>query len=170
VLTGLSLGVVVGHDKVSEKYQSESMSKVIQRARSLLAKHKERTRDRQFLDAAMAASALVAGADGEVSLAELLSRDEILARVEALQAFDSNAAVDSFRAFLDGIEADPEKGTAAALEAVAKFGDDAEMAQLLLRAAMAIAKADAEFSSEEQLVIAGLCEALGMESVDLDSD
>jgi len=145
------------------------MSSVIQRARTLLAKHKERTRDRQFLDAAMAASALVASADGEVSLAELLSRDEILARVEALQAFDSSAAVDSFRAFINAIEADAEQGRAAALKAVAKFGDDAQTSQLLLRAAMAIAKADAEFSVQEQAAIASLCEALGTESVDLDS-
>ena len=146
------------------------MSTVIKRARTLLAKHKERTRDRQFLDAAMAASALVAIADGEVSLAELLSRDEILARVDALQAFDSNAAVDSFRGFLGEIEADPEQGSAAALAAIAKFGDDAQSAQLLLRAALAIARADSEFSTAEQKVIARLCEALGTESVDLDSD
>lgn len=146
------------------------MSKVIQRASRLLAKHKERTRDRQFLDAAMAASALVASADGEVSLAELLSRDEVLARVEALQAFDSNAAVDSFRGFVNAIEADVEQGSAVALAAVAKFGDDAQTSQLLLRAAMAIAKADSEFSTEEQKAIARLCEALGTESVDLDLD
>lgn len=144
------------------------MSSVIERARTLLAKHKERTRDRLFLDAAMAASALVASADGEVSLAELLSRDEILARVEALQAFDSNAAVDSFRGFVSAIEADAEQGSAAALRAVARFGDDAETSQLLLRAAMAIANADAEFSVDEQAVITRLCEALGTETVDLD--
>ena len=47
---------------------------------------------------------------------------------------------------------------------------DAQTSQLLLRAAMAIAKADSEFSTEEQKAIARLCEALGTESVDLDLD
>lgn len=146
------------------------MSRVLDRARELLAARKSKIKDRQFLDAAMAATALVADADGEVTLAELLSRDEILSRVEALQAFDSNAAVEIFRSYVAAIEADRKLGTEAALVAVGKFGKDQETAQLLLRAAMAIAKADSEFSVEEQRVIAQLCEALGMESIALDAD
>ncbi len=144
------------------------MSRLADRAKSMLARHRERVRERRFLDAAMAASALVATADGEVTLAELLSRDEVLVRVDALQAFDSNEAVDSFRSFVSAIEADPAAGTERALAAVSVFGDDAEMAQLLLRASVAIAKADADFTSEEQAVIARLCEALGTETVDFD--
>lgn len=146
------------------------MSRMLERARKMLAARKSQTRDRQFLDAAMAASALVADADGEVSLAELLSRDQILSRVEALQAFDSNAAVEIFRSYVAAIEADRKLGQEAALAAVAKFGNDPDIAQLLLRAATAIAKADAEFSDEERRVIAQLCEALGMETIALDAD
>lgn len=144
------------------------MSRLVDRARKLLAKHNERVRDRQFLHATMAAAAMVAVADGTISLAELLSRDDVLTRVDALQAFDSNDAVDSFRGFAAAIDEDPEKGTTAALAAVSRFGDDAEVAQLLLRVAMAIAKADSDFTAEEQKAIARLCEALGTEVVDLD--
>jgi tellurite resistance protein len=84
-----------------------------------------------------------------------------------LRAFDSNAAVQSFERFAAGIAADPKSGSEKALDAVSRFGDDAESAQLLLRAAVAIAKADDRFSVEEQRTIARLCEALGTEELDL---
>ncbi len=47
-----------------------------------------RTRDRAFLDAAMAASALVATADGDVSFAQRSRLDDLLASVEPLKAYD----------------------------------------------------------------------------------
>jgi tellurite resistance protein TerB len=146
------------------------MTGLVTRARSLLARHGERVRERQFLDAVMAAGALVAAVDGEVSLPELLSRDAVLERVDALQAFDSSVAVRSFESFVADIAADPEAGSERALAAVSRFGNDAEAAQLLLRAAVAIAKADARFTTEEQRTVARLCEALGMEELDLGAE
>lgn len=146
------------------------MTGLVRRARSLLARHSGPVRDRRFLDAVMAAGALVATADGEVSLPELLSRDTVLERVDALQAFDSSVAVRSFEGFVADIMADPKAGSERALAAVGRFGDDAEAAQLLLRAAVAIAKADTRFSIEEQRTVARLCEALGMEEMDLGAE
>ena len=146
------------------------MTRLVTRARNLMARHSERIRGGQFLDAVMAAGALVANADGEVSLPELLSRDAVLERVDALQAFDSSVAVRSFESFVADIAADPKAGSERALAAVSRFGNDAEAAQVLLRAAVAIAKADAQFSTEEQRTVARLCEALGMEEMDLGAE
>jgi len=143
------------------------MSIFADKARELLSRYRERTRDRRFLEATMAASALVATADGEVGLAELLSRDQVLDRVDALQSFDSRQAVEIFRGYADAIAEDKPAGVERALRAVAVVGDDVETAQLLLRVCCAIAKADAEFSAEEQHMIALICEALGAETVDL---
>ena len=63
----------------------------------------------------MAASALVATADGEVSFSERSAVDSILASVEALQVFDVHDAVDIF--------SDDYQGTAA-------FGDEGLFAYL----------------------------------------
>jgi tellurite resistance protein TerB len=145
------------------------MSTFVIKVRQMLSRYSERVRERAFLDAAMAASALVASADGDVSLAELLSRDDILDRVEALQAFDTEVAVSRFRSYLRGIETDHGSGAARALAAVAAFGEDPELAPLLLRVAVAIAKADARISPEEQAVIEQLTQALGAEDIDLAS-
>ncbi len=48
------------------------MSGVISAIEALLAKHHQKVRSRQFLDAVMGASAMLALADGEISLAELI--------------------------------------------------------------------------------------------------
>lgn len=146
------------------------MSKLVDGAKRLIERHRERVRDRQFLDAVMAATALVASADGEVSLAELLSRDDVLRRVDALQAFDPHLAVEIFREHVRAIEADRHGGTEQVLGSVALIGTEAAPAQLLLRVAVAIAKADADFSPEEQHVIARMCETLGMERLDLQAE
>jgi len=146
------------------------MSKLTERAKRLLERHRERVRSRQFLDAVMAAGALVASADGEVSLAELLSRDDVLRRVDALQAFDTHEAVDIFRDHVSAIEANRAVGTERALESLAPVGADADAAQLLLRVALAIAKADSDFSPEEQRAVVRICEALGIEELDPESD
>jgi tellurite resistance protein TerB len=146
------------------------MSKLTERAMRLLERHRERVRSRQFLDAVMAAGALVASADGEVSLAELLSRDDVLQRVDALKSFDAHEAVDIFRDHVRAIEANREVGTERALKSLAPVGSDAASAQLLLRVAVAIAKADSDFSPVEQRAIARICEALGCEELDLNAD
>jgi tellurite resistance protein len=56
----------------------------------------ERYRDRTFLKAAMAASALTAYADGSVSVTERFKVDEILERLERLHIYDAQKAVEKF--------------------------------------------------------------------------
>ncbi len=57
------------------------------------------TRDARFLDAAMAASALVANANGTASRAKRDVLEIILNRVEELKAFDVHLALNSFDDF-----------------------------------------------------------------------
>jgi tellurite resistance protein TerB len=78
----------------------------------------ERARNRSFLDAAMAASALVATADGEVSFAKRHRVDEVLENATALKAFDFHAGLVLFEAFAEDINSRPEEGRAQALKAV----------------------------------------------------
>ncbi len=52
-------------------------------------------RNRDFLKAAMAASALAAKADGTVTLSERYRIDDILARLERLRIYDPHKAVRS---------------------------------------------------------------------------
>ena len=63
----------------------------------------ERHRNRPFLRAVMAACALVAAADGKVSLAERVRVDQILDTLEELRIFDPHEGVDLFNEFTDAI-------------------------------------------------------------------
>ena len=63
----------------------------------------ERLRNKKFLEASMAASALVATADGEVSFSERAAVDNVLNTVDAFKVFDVHDAVDLFSDFVEAI-------------------------------------------------------------------
>ncbi len=129
-------------------------------ARETLRNSLSRIRNRQFLDAAMAASALVATADGEVTFSELSALDAVLESVQDLHIYDPHIAVDRYRDFADAIAEDPESGRRSAFAAVGKIADDRDAAELVIRVAVAISKADGELTPQEANLISDLCGTL----------
>jgi chromosome partitioning protein len=121
----------------------------------------ERARNRSFLDAAMAASALVATADGEVSFAKRHRVDEVLENATAFKAFDFHTALVLFEAFAEDINSRPEEGRAQALKAVSAIAGDREEARLLVRIACAVARADRRYSRPAITRIQEITETLG---------
>ena len=137
--------------------------------KALLQKHHQQVRNREFLEAAMGASALLATADGEVSFAELMARDYLLDRVDILHMFDPGEAADLFRSYVETIQEDADLGLSKVVEAVSKLSEDTELAPLLLKVCMVMCKADDDFSQREHVILEDLCSVLGLEGVDLDS-
>ena len=131
-------------------------------ARETLRKSLSRIRNRQFLDATMAATALVATADGEVTFSELSALDSVLESVQDLQIYDPHVAVDIYRDFADAIAENPKAGPRSAMAAVARIDDDHEASELVIRVAVAISKADGELSPLEANAISELCGTLGV--------
>ena len=129
-----------------------------------------RTRDRAFLDAAMAASALVATADGDVSFAQRSRLDDLLDSVEPLKAHDVHDAADLFRIFAENILAHPEEGRARALKAVRCVNGDSDAARLLLRIACAMARADGPYSRPGMVQIRRIAMTLGESDLELDDE
>ena len=130
-------------------------------ARETLRNSLSRIRNRQFLDATMAATALVATADGEVTFSELSALDTVLESIQDLQIYDPHIAVDKYKDFADAIADDPERGRRNAIATVHKVAGDADAAELVIRVAVAISKADGELSRQEAKSISDLCETLG---------
>lgn len=131
-------------------------------ARETLRNSLSRIRNRQFLDATMAATALVATADGEVTFSELSALDTVLESVRDLQIYDPHVAVDIYRDFADAIADNPDTGRRDAMAAVGKIGRDHEAAELVIRVAVAISKADGELSPLESRAISDICGTLGV--------
>jgi chromosome partitioning protein len=120
-----------------------------------------RTRHRAFLDAAMGSAALVAVADGPVTLAERHMLDQVLESIEMLRAFEVHEAVEVFNDHVAAIRDDPVGGRAKALRAIAALANDESAAPLLLRIAVALGRADGAPSPPARDEIAVLTAALG---------
>jgi chromosome partitioning protein len=134
---------------------------------TLLARSRQ-VRNRSLLDAAMATSALVATADGEVSFAARHRVDEVLENVDALTAFDVHTAIDVFMAFVDDVRNRPEDGGLRALRAVSAVAGNAEDARVVLRIACAVGRANGGYSPQSIARIRETAEALGLATPDFD--
>ncbi len=126
----------------------------------------ERNRNRPFLRATMAACALVAIADGVVSLGERVRVDQILETLDKLKVFDPHEGVDLFNEFTDGILESPARGRAVALKALEPVAGDPETAALMIRICLAVSEANGEKSLVDQIEIVTLCSLLGVEPKD----
>jgi len=125
--------------------------------------HLERQRNRPFLEATMAACALVSIADGDVSLSERIKVDQILETLEALKIFDPHEGVDLFNHFIDGIRKSPRQGREVAVKALAEIAENPEDARLLIRLCCAVSEADGDKTLPHQIEIVSLCSLMGVE-------
>lgn len=143
------------------------MAGFFQFAKDALAAELEKFRNRQFLDATMAASALVSLADGDANLTELNILDQALETIHELNIYDPHDAMDLYRDYIDRLREDPAGTREAIMQAVAKIQEDAHAARLLIRVCVAIGKADDDFSPPEKDVIRALGQALALDPVEL---
>jgi tellurite resistance protein len=126
----------------------------------------ERHRNLPFVKAAMAASALVATADGNVSFSQRVRVDQILDVLEAVKTFDPHECVDLFVAYAEDILRQPKEGHAKAVKALDAVRGDAEKTDLLVRICLAIAEANGETSLADQIEIVTLCSLLEVDATD----
>ncbi len=125
--------------------------------RAEIAKH----RNRPFLEAAMAASASIAIADGVVSYSERSRVDAILEKLDELRIFDPHTAIDLFNDYVEVLSSDGDVGWTQVRGIVTRFSGKQE-AELLIRIALAMSFADGEFSPQERTRVYDLCDALSL--------
>ena len=123
----------------------------------------ERHRNLPFLKAVMAASALAAIADGEVTLGQRLRMDRILETLTRLKVFDPHEGVNLFNEYVQEILASPRQGREAALRDIRAAADGEETRQLLVRVCIAISEAGGRMGLVEQIEIVSLCSLLEVE-------
>ena len=140
------------------------MTSIFHAARASLAEKVRRHRNKPFLEAMMAATALLALADEEIVLSQRLALDFILENVKELKVFDVHQAVNLFREYGKEVQEDFNKAKEKVLKSVAKFAGDQQKAALLVRGCILIAKADGDFSEPEQKIVDELCRVLCLES------
>lgn len=139
------------------------MGGVISSLTGILQERLERQRNRPFLQACMAACAVVATTDGRVSFGENVRVDQILETLDRLKVFDPHEGVDLFRDYCDAILEDPRAGHDKALADIAPIASDQEDGALLLRICLAVSEADGEASLADQIEIVTLCSRFGID-------
>ena len=115
-----------------------------------------------LLEAVMAATALVAYADGEIETAE---RDEVITTLDELDILrraGGEAGIERFDAFAAELESDLEAGQRHALSAIGELKGDADMGKLVVDICIAISAADGEIEEEEEARIVEIRAAIGL--------
>ena len=120
----------------------------------------ERHKNRPFLEAAMAACAYVAMADGRISIGERGRVDDLLDHLEQLRVFDPHEGVNLMNQYADALMEDPDQGKVAVMTAVSRMSSDKEAAFLVAKMCIVISNADSDFSAEERIAASEVIDAL----------
>jgi tellurite resistance protein TerB len=119
-------------------------------------------KNKDFLNAAMAGSALISMADGGISSDEKQKMVKFIESHDALSIFPTNDVIKSFQDFVGQIEFDKDIGEAKAYQALGKMKSNAEAARLLVRMIIAIASADGNFDAAEKMVAIKIAKELAI--------
>lgn len=120
----------------------------------------DQRRGLSLAEASMAAAALVATAEGDVSFAERALIDQAIDALANRGAISTHDAVSLFNDYVDGIRANTSQGRRPALNALNSVDGAAEAATIVLRIADAVATADGAASATEIAVIQEISAAL----------
>ena len=123
----------------------------------------EQHRNRSFMEAAMAAAAMVAAADGTVSFAERIALDILLESCRDLRIFEPHEAVDFFNERVADILENGEDGRKACLDCIAELSDEPDHADLVVRVALALSGADGDYSDAELIQVIAICDRLKLD-------
>ncbi len=118
---------------------------------------------RDFLEAAMAASALAAFADGTVSRPERHSIGNMIVNLRRIRLHDPKTALDLLNGYIEDLSRDPESTEKALSDKLKRVANNKETAQLVAGIALAVSYADGEFVYAEKMQFQSICETLGVD-------
>lgn len=119
-------------------------------------------KNKDFLNAAMAGSALITMADGSVSSEEKQKMIKFIESHDALSIFTTSDVIKAFQDFVGQLEFDKDIGEAKAYEALGKMKSNAQAARLLVRMIIGIASSDGNFDDTEKKVASKIAKELGL--------
>jgi tellurite resistance protein TerB len=120
-------------------------------------------KNKDFLNAAMAGSALVAMADGSISPEEKQKMIKFIESNDALSIFSTSDVIKAFQDFVGQLEFDKDIGEAKAYQAIGKMKSNTEASRLLVRMIIAIASSDGLFDNDEKQVAVKIAKELTLD-------
>ena len=125
-------------------------------------------KNKEFLNAAMAGSALIAMADGSISAEEKQKMIKFIESNDALSIFSTSDVIKAFQDFVGQLEFDKDIGEAKAYEALGKMKSNAQAARLLVRMIIAIASADGNFDATEKRIASKIARELAIDPAEFE--
>lgn len=119
-------------------------------------------KNKDFLNAAMAGSALIAMADGAVTAEEKQKMIKFIESNESLSIFPTSDVIKAFQEYIGQLEFDKDIGEAKAYQALGKMKSNTDAARLLIRMIIAIASSDGDFDESEKKVANRIANELGL--------
>ncbi|SIS41911.1 tellurite resistance TerB family protein [Neptunomonas antarctica] len=125
-------------------------------------------KNKKFLNAATAGTALIARADGDVSSEEKKKMLKIIESNDALSVFKTSDVIEAFNGFLSNFEFDLDVGESKAFEALNLLKGDDVACRTVMRLILSIAAADGVFDDDEKAVARKVARELGLDAADFE--
>lgn len=146
----------------------EWLKKNIADARQRVSDEVGKFKNREFMEATVAAIAMVAAADGDISSAEKQKMIRYFENSDELKVFKSSDVISFFTSITAKFEFDAAIGRAEALKVVGKLRSKPDAARLLVRVCCVVGAADGNFDETEKAVVASICRELELAPADFD--
>jgi len=128
----------------------------------------KRFKNKEFHEAVVAACALIAFADGEVTADEKKKMSGFMQVNEAMNVFDVSKTISIFNKYIEQMEFDMDIGSSEALSAIGKLRKKTNEARSVVRIACAIGAADGDFDSSEKAAVRKICGELSLDPSEFD--
>ena len=125
-------------------------------------------KNKDFLNAAMAGSALVAMADGSISSEEKQKMIKFIESNDALSIFTTSDVIKAFQDFVGQLEFDKDIGEAKAYQAIGKMKSNTEASRLLIRMIISIASSDGLFDNDEKKIAVKIARELALDPAEFE--
>lgn len=125
-------------------------------------------KNKNFLNAATAGSALIAMADGTLDAAEKQKMIRFIESNDALKVFKTTEVITSFKEYVDNFEFDKDIGESKAFEALNKLKGNEIACRTVMRLILSIAASDGVFDDSEKAVAKKIAVELGLTPADFE--
>jgi tellurite resistance protein TerB len=125
-------------------------------------------KNKTFLNAATAGSALISMADGDLSKEEKQKMIKLIENNDALSVFKAKEVIDSFNEHIGQFEFDHDVGQSQAYEALNRLKGNDIACRTVMRLILAIAAADGVFDDSEKAVARKIAFELGLSPGDFE--
>jgi tellurite resistance protein TerB len=121
-------------------------------------------KSKDFAEASMAASALIAAADGSIDSSERSKVAAFISSNDTLSVFNVADLRASFEKYCDKLTSDYDFGKIECIQVIGKLRTKPDAGRAVVQIACIIGKADGDFDNDEKTAVKEICQALGIDA------